>query len=595
MLSVLLSWLYIAAVCLFTGCLVWHLLRRFFAGLKPGVTELIVTGAVVITVLAEYISIFTGIRANMQVCCLFLACFGAVLELGLSRKGSAEPGGSQSLLTLAVRRTDFLHGKFLPAAVLFVLFCLFLSFYTSRGDFHVDSLMYHINNIRVYEEVGLMKGMANIQWQFGYNSAYLAFASVFSFGWLFKNPLHTTTGFLELVFGWWAIAGLLDFRSHRHHFGDAGRLSILIYILNILVRSMSPATDFGALLFAAFVIADWMSIHECSNSAAIENAADAEQQDPVLKMAFLSVLSTFVLTLKVSAALLVLAALVPGIRLLRKKEWKKVLAFLGMGIVIVLPFLIRNYYISGWLIYPFTGINLFHVDWKVPASIAEHDAAQIKTWGRGLNDAARIDTPMREWIPVWWDSLQYYEKTLMKADLMSMVILLWQFLRAKRRKKPLPFVQLSMLLVILLSMTFWFIEASFIRYGLVFLLYPPAAALFLLLDQRGWDVSTVFCGLLAGWMIFFVTPFLDNYFEDATTFAHAHFMENEYLIFQKEYPTQKTIPLQVGKFTVQAPDWPYDYNNYSTFPSTSYDFEALMCTSRGETLRDGFRNVEVGQ
>ena len=93
MLSVLLSWLYIAAVCLFTGCLVWHLLRRFFAGLKPGVTELIVTGAVVITVLAEYISIFTGIRANMQVCCLFLACFGAVRELGLPRKGSAEPGG----------------------------------------------------------------------------------------------------------------------------------------------------------------------------------------------------------------------------------------------------------------------------------------------------------------------------------------------------------------------------------------------------------------------------------------------------------------------------------------------------------------------
>ena len=87
---------------------------------------------------------------------------------------------------------------------------LFFAFFTSRGEFRTDTNIYHAANIQIYEEIGLIRGMTNLQWNFGYNSASLAFEVFFSFGWLLPHPIHVSTGFLELVFGIYACHYLKD-------------------------------------------------------------------------------------------------------------------------------------------------------------------------------------------------------------------------------------------------------------------------------------------------------------------------------------------------------------------------------------------------
>ena len=78
----------------------------------------------------------------------------------------------------------------------------------------------------------------------------------------------------------------------------------------------------------------------------------------------LSVCTTF----KLSAGMLVILALYPAVCLIRSKEWKKIGIYLLCGCVVLAPWLVRNVLISGWLIYPFAAIDLFSVDWKIPAS-----------------------------------------------------------------------------------------------------------------------------------------------------------------------------------------------------------------------------------
>ena len=81
----------------------------------------------------------------------------------------------------------------------YLLFTLVIAFYTSRGTFHTDTAIYHAQAIRIAEEYGLIKGVANLQLHFGYDSAYLVFCALFTFSWILPVALHTTTGFLELI------------------------------------------------------------------------------------------------------------------------------------------------------------------------------------------------------------------------------------------------------------------------------------------------------------------------------------------------------------------------------------------------------------
>ena len=233
----------------------------------------------------------------------------------------------------------------------------------------------------------MKKGMGNLQQHFAYNSSYLAFAAVFSMKWLLGQSLHTTTGFLEVLFCIYAFYGLKRWKSHKKHLADCVKLGIPFYVLVILIRSMSPATDFGTMLFVQYLLAAW-----CDN---------LEEKKDIFFYSLLSVVAVFVATMKFSACLIVLLAIYPAVCLLRDRQWKTIVFFLLSGILVVCPFLIRNFLISGWLLYPFDKIDLFHVAWKIPREYLVEDSARIKVWGRCLYDVELLNLSPVQWIPYW--------------------------------------------------------------------------------------------------------------------------------------------------------------------------------------------------
>lgn len=455
-------------------------------------------------------------------------------------------------------------------------FILLIAFFTSRGEFHTDTNIYHAAAIRLYEEYGVLKGAGNLQLHYAYNSAYLAFASIFSLRWLFGQSIHTTTGFLEVIMCLYAFYGLKEFKRHKRHMTDMMKVGILFYTLVNMTRSMSPATDYAVMYFVLFIITAWCEQFEFGGGGAND-----------VTYILLSLAAVFTVTLKFSACLLVLIAVCPAFFLLKDRKWKTIAVCTACGILIMLPFFIRNYYISGWLLYPFDGIDIFHVEWKIPKEYLLVDADQIKVWGRCLYDVSKIDLPVSEWIVPWWEHQFRYEQMFLGAAAISAVLQITVFImRLMKKQKPcLPLVALH--IAIWCNIAVWFFMAPFIRYGLAFLFAVIMIAVGDCLSMKRSGFGAVLTGGLLFCILVSVSPYWDQYITDAGVFIKQRLRE-PYYIFQQDYDRAETAVYEING---QAVYYPVngEINDCHVYPGTCYRFMIERSTLISEEIEDGFR------
>ncbi len=578
MAAVVMSWIYMTLVC---GCIGGGVIALLFraAGIKTAylksgakatgvgvagswveklsLTHCLMAGIVAITVYVEIFSLFGKTGAVCHILMLLAA-------------GAFGIAGRKIFLKEweKYKKILFSWEGFFYAGIL-----LLIAFFTSRGNFHTDTNIYHAQMIRLYEEYGLIKGMGNLQLHFAYNSAYLAFASVFSLRWLLGQSLHTTTGFVEAVMCLYAFHGLKDFKRHRRHTGDMMRVGILLYTLVIVTGSMSPATDYATMFLVLFVITEW-----CDN---------LEKGGSVAVYSLLSILAVFVVTLKFSACLLVLIVIYPAVILVKEKRWREIGVYFSCGCLILFPFLMRNFLISGWLLYPFNGIDLFTVEWKIPEEYLLMDANQIKVWGRCLYDVEKINWPVASWLPIWWEGQERYEKMLLGAMLFGTVLLaVLRIVKALAHRK-VRWDMAVLLAAVFGSLTVWFFTAPFIRYGLAFIFAIPmiAAGEYLGEEKKG------FYSILTGGLIFCIfvsiSPYWDHYITDAGVFVKQSLKE-PYYICQKDYDRAEAGSLEINGNVIYY-STAGEVNTYHTFPSTCYQFMLERSTLMGDNIKDGFK------
>lgn len=554
MLSVILSWLYIFGVCVLVGVGILSL----FKNKSFPLIYYLVAGIVTITVYVEFFSIFGKIGA----------CAHGILLAAALGTGCIQRNRIRQLLSMYSSRLCFWEGFF------YVCFMLLIAFFTSRGEFHTDTNIYHAAAIRIYEEYGLVKGIGNLQLHYAYNSSYLAFASVFSFKWLLGQSLHTTTGFLETVMCLYAFHGLRNFIWHKNHVTDMLRIGILLYTLVNVTCSMSPATDYATMYFALFIITAW-----CENLF--------ERQGDITVYALLSIAAVFTATLKFSACLLVVIAVYPACGLIREKKWKEIGAYILCGCVILCPFFIRNYYISGWLLYPFDKIDLFRAAWKIPKEYLLHDANQIKVWGRCLYDVEKVDMPMSRWLPVWWEHQFRYEKMFLGAVVLSAVLqMILLFMRICRKQK----IRLAFVVIyfaIWANIAVWFGMAPFIRYGLSFLIAVIMIAVGEYLSEKKKGFGSIVTGSLVFCIVVSVSPYWDQYVTDDGVFVKQGLRES-YYIMQKDYDEGSMDSCKINGNTIWFSTGE-EINSYHVCPGTCYKPMLERSTLIGNRIEDGFR------
>lgn len=551
MISVIFIWLYMLFTCYITGFVCMRAIsgNRKFKVKKE--TDYLYAGVGVITVYAQMFSILgkVGLWANV------VLLFVCLIFSFLLRKDFGE-----QLRTFRLTATP---GRIVMTLLLFLVF----AYGTSRGYIHYDTGLYHAQSIRWIEEYGIVPGLGNLHSRLAYNSSAFCLSALYSMAFLGGRSYHCCAGFLAFLLS--LVCGEIirkDFFKNPR-LSDFVRIMGIYYLLNIFDEMISPASDYFMVLLVFFILIRWMELLEKGDKS-------------FFPYAMLSVLCVIVVSIKLSGALILLLALKPAVQMIREKRIGETLKFLGIGIVAIVPFLVRNVILSGWLVYPFTAIDLFDVDFKIPKGMADYDAKEIQVWGRGYSDVTRYDEPVSKWLPEWIKGLGGVDTVFLVLAVSGILLLvlfagyaLW-----KRKKEMLDYLHAAGTLTI--CFLFWLLSAPLIRYGCVFLWLVPVVTwgyLYLRISPHT-DRFRIYAVLVV---------LIGIYKAGAFGFEQHRFVSTDYLVLQKDYDKYETESYELHGYTFYySPSG--DQTGYDAFPASPVKAEDIF---RGETIEEGFKDV----
>ncbi|MDE6212824.1 MAG: hypothetical protein K2M70_05030 [Lachnospiraceae bacterium] len=564
MVSVILIWIYILITTFIIGYGVLRLITRHFPYQVKNGDAYVLCGIVCVTVYAQFFSLFAGvgILANGVLCAV---CAGILWRERKSLK---------ALFSACLGKS--VCGRILLIVGIFLLF----AYGTSRGMIHYDTGLYHAQSIRWIEEYGVVKGLGNLHCRLAYNSAAFALSALYSMAFLGGGSFHCCAGFLAFLLAGICLKTGYSLRLGRLRTSDFARVMCVYYLVNIFDEMVSPASDYFMVLIAFYIVIRWLELLESG-------------EQTILPYALLCVLGVFLLTVKLSAALILLLVIYPAYRLLREKKWRETFVYLGLGIVTALPYLIRNVVISGWLVYPFTQIDLFSAAWKIPKGVADYDAREIQVWGRGYTDVSRFEMPVREWLPGWFRGLAGIDRLFVAAAAVSVFLLFLyaagMLFRWWRRRWELLLVQGT----VAASFLFWLCTSPLMRYGCVYVYLTFAVVFGGIYEtvtscedgrsdetERGrslWQTMIKRAALV-------LTILLLLYKGLALGREILASYENAYWLVQKDYENYETLAYEIEGVTFYYPVQG-DQVGYDSFPASPAKAEISLL---GEGLADGF-------
>ena len=582
MLSVLLDWLIIAITSYTVGYGFLRLMsicigREVSAGKNANVLRLLI-GFMLTNVYAEIWSIFSPV--NMWA--VYILVFITLVIAYMCKQDMAE--------TVNISKAPK------PAVIASVAVILLMAYGSSRGYMHYDTTLYHASAIRWIEEYGVVPGLANLQSRYGYNSAEFAHNALYSFKWYTGRSLHCTTGFLAMVSAHLLYDKELFTGRRTIQSVDFVRIGLLYYLGVLFAQMVSPASDYVANLLIFDILILMLGRVK-------------DRTLPADHYVLISLLAIYGITVKVSLAPMVLICLIPFVYYIIKKDVRSILFCIVSGLVIAVPYFIRGYILSGWILYPSTLIKLGNPDWQVPIGEAQYDAKEISMWGRGITDATKwSEVTLTNWIPSWFVALDTVEKVLITAVITSTVVLVAIEIRLGLSKNRRGLQRYNILLelpiawIMLLGVVTWFAGAPLGRYGLGFVRSFPLLVVGILYelvfrevriaginkDRTGSDrsspgerkeiVGRALFLIIAGVMVLIKVKGL--------VVDIAGSLDRDCLIWQQDYEDPEAFTYEVNGVTI------YVAKNgggmgYNKFPSSIEVKDNIEL--RGSELKDGFR------
>lgn len=460
MLSILLIWSYMFIVIYIYGSVILKYIcnLKMFSdknkSLDRGVFNSILCGFAFMTIYAGFFSIFHAVDITAHI----ILAAGIVFFIILEKKNFFK--------IFSELKEEIISKKYFFAAVVFLI--LIYAYGSSFGQSHYDTGLYHAQSVRWIEEFGCVKGIANLHLRLAYNSSAFIITALFSFFYITGQSFHAVSGFLALMLAVDCIKLFSDIRSKRINTAFFLRIMAVYYLAVIFDEMVSPASDYFLVILGFIIFIKWAELLE-------------KDENSFFPYGLLCVLALLNVSMKLSASMLALLALKPLIMIINEKKYKikRVIFFAVLCVLAVLPYLIRNVIISGWLIYPVSALDFFNVDWKVPVSELLYDSREIRAYGRGYTDLSALDLSFTEWIPHWFSSLDTVSKLFFVFSVFTVLITFVEviyllsglFTRRTVRKgyKDISFLHFQ--LTALISFMFWLFSAPLVRYGCVYMYF----------------------------------------------------------------------------------------------------------------------------
>ena len=581
MISVLINWSYVFITTYIIGYFTLSRAYRFYKHERHiGIMSSVMAGLAITTAYAGFFSIFykVGIVANIVMilfCVLFVwldrAHYTDILSDINGGKFIGRIFGSGSTRIIKV--------------IAFLIFFVAALFFTTEGNFFSDSGYYHEQSIRWIEEFGTVKGSVHILKRLAYNSCYFCQCALYSMKDIFSQSLHCLSGFYGILVMGYALSGFN--KSIRT---NAIRLAPFVYFILLCSEITSPASDYPLVFSVFYVAIRWFELRD-------------DNEEHYSPYALLSLFVVFLISIKLTVGCLILIVIKPAIAMIKEKRIKEIITSIMAGIIILLPYFIRNYIICGWLIYPFTKIDIFNPDWKLPMRHVQTDADEIKVWGRGMGQiGGQVTDGIKVWLPHWWEYMSVPNRMIVASAIIVLSVYLvyrvCRFISEVIRhgiKKTATEVVIDNIdryifeVALLFSLLYWFFESPLFRYGVCYIIIAMFYAIGDMLGEA-WNKSVIIKVAVVLICVLTMIPFTNGIIEYFKWNYECilYYSDYEYFVMQEDYPRVEYGTTEINGVTFYYPKEELGQIGYHMFPALWFNGTDNV-ESRGDKITDGYR------
>jgi len=513
---------------------------------KP--VEIFLLGFVGLSILSSYLSIFIPLSLKVTVAFVLIGLIGLIIKRNRFK--------AHLLRLKKLKRID----KWI-VSILLIAICAV----SAKGLTNYDSGLYRVQSIKWIQNYAMVPGLANLHGRFGFNSLFFTVSAPFSINGSFANTdwlVFPLNSLCLAVFAIWQYFNIKSALLKSDRLMAGFDLILLILSLSFLTNWLgSPTPDIICALLSLMVFRLLM------------DATDSLLKNRLL----ISILVATCVAYKLSTILLMLLPLL----LIRRSHLIKDLSWIALlYLIVLLPFFYRNYFLSGYLVYPFYALDLFDPLWKVPLTKTIEEQIWIKSWARIPGENARevLNMGFAQWIPLWFKALSFLDKVMLIFSGLLPFMHLFSFRKLSRRTN-------FLILILLANLLFWFFQAPDPRFAIGFLILATAFVLFVLLEKIPLErlKRSVQIGFFA-----MLTYMGGKTFVDRTIGRSRENIRESQLIIPAGFdiePSEMNYRKESGNFDYFVPQQGDRCFN-APLPCTPYPRESLSL--RGEGFQDGF-------
>jgi hypothetical protein len=562
MLSLLLFYLFTTISCLITGFLVYTYILKADEDkdhlYKPVVCYLI-TGLITITLLFQVVILFLPL--NIYFKSLYIVIL-VVLTIINKKKIAAF---SKYLLSKIKACSPFIKVAFFSTCGLILVI--------NAGPIQMDDTdSYHIQMVKWIQEYGTVPGIANLHERFGFNSSWFCSIAFFSFSCKNINFFSGLNGILSV---WFTVYLFILINRNYLTFPALAISSLAVIILSFfcwpLIRGNAASCNYDFITTLIVLV------------LFVETILSSPKKDSFSFQYEWIIWPVYLFTIRLMNFPLLILSISILFILLKQKKTRTALKGVFFGLLLAIPFLVRNIMLSGYAFFPSMNFDWFAVDWKVRKEKIHELLHYIKYYNRvstglqDLNITASLKFP--QWIRYWFHFMFAYDKLLFIPGLSGILTI------PLLKKQIIPirtFYRNIFFFAIISQIFFWFLIAPDPRFIYGCLLCGVMSLTILLSTQRithvwkkTWKIFTA-AFILAIFFFTFLKAYKENY--------------NNWLL-PLDIPQPPVQNIVVDNIQIHIPEKIMSNWNprcYGTSLPCTYKIDPEL-QARGNTIAEGFR------
>lgn len=441
MLATLLIWAYSFTIFYIYGYGGLVFLKKIFRlqdGFALSFSIVAIVGAAVLTTFASFLSLSMPLGSEAAI----LVLLGAVFIAISTQPWKNFPFPTYHLLVL----------------ILLVIVTITVLENSTHKPTNYDTGLYHAQAIHWIESYRVVPGLVNLHDRLAYNSSWLVLVASLSFSFLGLRSFHLTNSFILLMAMIYFGEGFQSLIQKQ--FTNSNIVKAVLFFLPLYLYASdlsSPGTDLPPVLLT------WVI------TVLILEKVEKHGLDFDFYSIAIFILSVFAVTVKLSTLPLCGLALLMLVQQIRNKDLQRSTMLAGTTFFILLPWLIRNIVLSGYLIFPIPQIDLFSFDWKYPLSATIQTRDGLLWFNRfPSNTKEYVGMSTAQWLPLWFHQLARGQKILLLVALASPIGLFAYIFSGATRKLVNGYI--IAFLISYIGIFFWLFTAPIFRFGYAYLL-----------------------------------------------------------------------------------------------------------------------------